>query len=137
MRALCLVLSLQLLLCVSPQLMAQSAVDALPRDFEGIVVAILKERIGDEGSYCLRVVGDRPADALVALLRSHGHEPLSCGRRSRELDFVEIRASDSGGYSATVDDTCGVLCGWRLLFQVTRDAKGTFSVASKRVELEY
>ncbi len=117
--------------------MAQGTVGALPSNFEEAVVAILKDRISDERSYCLKIGGERPTDKLVSLLRSYEHEPLSCGRRSRELDFVEIRALDDGSYSVTVDDTCGLLCGWRLLFQVAKDAKGDFSVASKRVQLEY
>jgi hypothetical protein len=137
MRGLLLTFVLALLACGGPSLTAQDVVRALPSDYEGVVVAILKEHVTTGGSYCLKIVGKPPADTLVSLLVGHGHKPVSCRDGSRKLDFVEIRVAEDDKYFATVDDTCGVLCGRQLVFDVGRDPTGQFLVLAKRVALEY
>lgn len=137
MRRLLLALSLGLSSCSGQQVVSQSAARALPTGYEDIVRVVLEEHLTSERSYCLRVVGQPPVEELVAALRDSGHEPLSCNRGRHELDFVEVLRTAEGRYSVTVDDTCGVLCGWQFMFQVRSDEAGQLFVADKQLVLEY
>jgi hypothetical protein len=137
MRRLLFSLSLGLCSCSGQQVVSQSTGRALPTGYEKVVEVVLEQHVNNETSYCLKVVGQPPAEELVAALRDHGHEPLSCNRGRHELDFVEVLRAAEGRYSVTVDDTCGVLCGWQFMFQVQSDAAGQLSVANKQLVLEY
>jgi hypothetical protein len=101
MRRLLFSLSLGLCACSGQQVVSQSTASALPSNYEDIVMAVLEEHVTDVTSYCLKILGQPPAEELVAALRDYGHEPLSCNPGAPRAGF---RRNTSHGRGALCGD---------------------------------
>ena len=100
------------------------------------IVLTLQRVLGEEASYCLRVLGRRPSAPLRERLRSVGHRMIRCSDEVVEFRVTAVRQTHEDVFVVDVYEHCGAVCGYGTRTYIRRNEGGTLALESSELTLE-